>query len=142
MEHGDKAPQNGNTTSKEDSNMNHHENKHEGNGITKEDILEEVIEHMEDALIELEEYAKQDKVPPKSKRYLIRIDKTKYEVNVTELTGRQLLELAEKNPPENFLLTQKFRGGATKKIELVDIVDFTTPGIERFMTLPLDQTEG
>ncbi len=142
MEHGDKAPQNGNTTSKEDSNMNHHENKHEGNGITKEDILEEVIEHMEDALIELEEYAKQDKVPPKSKRYLIRIDKTKYEVNVTELTGRQLLELAGKNPPENFLLTQKFRGGVTKKIELVDIVDFTTPGIERFMTLPLDQTEG
>ncbi len=142
MENGDNARQNGNTTTREDSNMNQHENKHEGNGITKEDILEESIEHLEDALIELEEYAKQDKVPPKSKRYLIRIDKTKYEVNVTEMTGRQLLELAGKKPPENFLLSQKFRGGATKKIELVDIVDFTTPGIERFMTLPLDQTEG
>jgi hypothetical protein len=142
MEHGEKATQNGNTTSKEDSRMDQHENRHEGNGITKEDILEDAIEHLEDALIELEEYAKQDKVPPKSKRYLIRIDKTKYEVNVPEMSGRQLLELAGKKPPENFLLTQKFRGGATMKIELVDIVDFTTPGIERFMTLPLDQTEG
>lgn len=142
MEHGNKAPQNGNTTSTEDFNMDQHENKQEGNGITKEDILEEAIEHLEDALIDLEEYAKQDKVPPKSKRYLIRIDKTKYEVNVSEMNGRQLLELAEKKPPENFLLTQKFRGGATKKIGLIDTVDFTTPGIERFMTLPLDQTEG
>lgn len=142
MEHGDKASQNGNTTSKEDSHMDQHENKHEGNGITKEDILEEAIEHLEDALIELEEYAKQDKVPPKSKRYLIRIDKTKYEVNVHEMTGRELLDLAGKKPAENFLLTQKLRGGATKKIELDEKVDFTTPGIERFMTLPLDQTEG
>jgi hypothetical protein len=142
MEHSDKASQNGNTTSKEDSQMDQHENKNEGNGITKEEILDEAIEHLEDALIELEEYAKLGKVPPKNKRYLIRIDKTKYEVNVHEMTGRQLLDLAGKKPPENFLLTQKFRGGATKKIELNETVDFTTPGIERFMTLPLDQTEG
>ena len=142
MEDSDKVSQNGNTTSKEDSHMEPHDNKHEGNSHTKEDILEEAIEYLEDALIELEEYAKLDKVPPKSKRYLIRIDKAKYEVNVHEMTGRQLLDLAGKKPPENFLLTQKFRGGATKKIELNEYVDFTTPGIERFMTLPLDQTEG
>lgn len=142
MEHTNNASQNGKTTSTEDFQMEHQEKQHESNGLTREDILTDAIEHLEDALIDLEEYAKLDKVPPKSKRYLIRIDKTKYEVNAPEMSGRQLLELAGKRPPENFLLSQKFRGGATRKIELTDVADFTTPGVERFMTLPLDQQEG
>ena len=37
---------------------------------------------------------------------------------------------------------QKFRGGAVHPVGLDETVVFTTPGIERFMTLPLDQTEG
>jgi len=122
--------------------MENNSQETENSNTTKEDLLENAIEDLEDALIELEEYAKLDKIPPKNRRYLIRIDKIKYEVNVSKMDGRQLLALAVKTPPENFLLTQKLRGGATKKIDLNEIVDFTTPGIERFMTLPLDQQEG
>lgn len=93
-------------------------------------------------IVDIEAYAKEGKVPPKGKRYRIRIDKQSYVVEVSQMTGREILVLAGKNPPERFRLDQKLKGGATKKIELGDMVDFTTAGVERFMTLPLDQTEG
>ena len=41
-----------------------------------------------------------------------------------------------------FRLDEKLVGGRTVKIELDQVVDLTAPGVERFMTLPLDQTEG
>lgn len=92
--------------------------------------------------IDIEELAKAGKIPPKGKKYLIRVDKANYKVNVESLTGRQILELAEKVPVERFQLNQKLHGGVVKKVGYDEIVDFTTPGIERFMTIPLDQTEG
>ena len=97
---------------------------------------------IEEDVIDIEEYAKAGKKPPKAKNYRIRIDKDRYVVQVGEMTGHQILELAGKNPPERFRLDQKLHGGQTKKIELAEVVDFTAQGVERFMTLPLDQTEG
>jgi hypothetical protein len=95
-----------------------------------------------DELIDLEEYAKANRKPPRAQRYLIRIDKKKHEVQVPSMTGRELLTLAGKTPVSNYMITQKLRGGQTHRIELDESADFTTPGVERFMTLPLDQTEG
>jgi hypothetical protein len=92
--------------------------------------------------VEIEEYGKKNDRPPKAKRYIIRIDKVKYTVEVPSMTGRQLLELAGKTPPEKYSISQKLHGGQVKTIGLSEPVDFTEPGIERFMTLPLDQTEG
>jgi len=92
--------------------------------------------------IDLEEYALSDKKPPKEAKYLIKIDKKKYPVTVESMTGRDILLLAEKNPPENFQLRQKLKGGNVRKIGLNDLIDFTEPGVEKFMTIPLDQTEG
>jgi hypothetical protein len=93
-------------------------------------------------IIDVEEYAKKGELPPKGTQYRIRVDKEHYVVDVHEMTGREILLKAGKNPPERFRLDQKLKGGATQKIDLTDVVDFTTPGLERFMTLPLDQTEG
>lgn len=93
-------------------------------------------------VVDLEEYSKTNRTPPKAKRYRIRVDKEHYEVEAPGLTGREILMLAGKQPPERFRLDQKMRGGETRKIELDQYIDFTAPGIERFMTLPLDQTEG
>ena len=92
-------------------------------------------------IIDIEEYAKSGKTPPKGKKYRIRIDKDKYTVSVPQMTGLELLELAKKDPEQNNIY-QKFNHGEMKKIALDEQVDFTTPGIERFCTLPLDQTEG
>jgi hypothetical protein len=92
--------------------------------------------------IDLEEFALADKKPPKGTKYLIKIDKKKYKVTVGNMTGREILELAEKTPAENFQLRLKKKGGNVRKIGLDERVDFTEPGIEKFMTIPLDQTEG
>lgn len=99
--------------------------------------LDELLE-----TVDLEEYAKQGRKPPHARRYRIRIDKNHYEVEVTGMTGRELLTLAGKTPPTSYMISQKMRGGEARKIGLEEKSDFTTPGIERFMTLPLDQTEG
>jgi len=99
-----------------------------------EEVLNEVVD--------LEEYAKSNRKPPRARQYRIRIDKKHYVVDVPEMTGRQLLELAGKRPPEQYKIHQKLRGGQAKPIGLNDTADFTTPSVERFMTLPLDQTEG
>ncbi len=92
--------------------------------------------------VDLEQAAKAGGKPPKAKRYRIRIDDKYYVVHQASMTGAELLKLAGKNPPEDFILTQKLRGGVIKTIGLSGVVDFTTPGIERFNTLPRQVQEG
>jgi hypothetical protein len=95
-----------------------------------------------DEIIDLEEFAKSGKVPPaRCRGYRIRIDKQSYTVTRSKMTGKEILELAEKNP-ERHRLDQKFKGGKTQKIELNEVVNLATPGLERFHTLPLDQMDG
>ena len=93
-------------------------------------------------IIDLEEYSKSNKNPPKSKRYKIKIDRDKYVVDVECLTGKEILELAGKKPANEYNLRRKMRGGEVSKINLDEKVDFTLPGIEKFITIPLDQTDG
>ncbi len=93
--------------------------------------------------LDIEEFSKvHGGKPPKARKYVIRIDREKFKVSVSQMTGRELLLLASKSPPENWLLNQKLRGGQVIAIGLTTVVDFTAPGVERFMTLPKDQTEG
>ncbi len=95
--------------------------------------------------IEIEEHTKKvngKEKPPKAKKHIIRVDKTKFTVEVTGMTGREILTLASKTPVEQYKLTQKMHGGAAETIGLDNKVDFTEPGVERFMTLKRDQTEG
>ena len=95
-------------------------------------------------VIDLEEHAKAGReVPPHrgGVKYRIRIDKEKFIVDVPEMKGKDILALVGKAPAQ-YRLDQKLRGGGTKKIGPEDSVSFTGPGPEKFMTLPLDQTEG
>lgn len=93
-------------------------------------------------IVDIEEYAKQDRQPPNAARYRIRVDKVPFVVDVPRMTGRQLLELAGKTPPERFKISEKIKGGAPIPLGLDEHADFTKKGVERFRTLPLDQTEG
>lgn len=106
-----------------------------------EQVLEELEEVLEE-LVDLEECAAKGHKPPKGKHYRIRIDGQKYVVNVPSMTGRQLLELAGKTPPEKFMIVEKVRGEKPRRIGLDEDVDFTKPGVEKFLTQPLGQTEG
>ncbi len=93
-------------------------------------------------IIDIEEYVKEGKTVPSGKKYKIRIDKERYIVEKQIITGREILVLAEKTPPEGYRLDMKFPGGRTEKIELDQTVDLANRGVERFVTLPLDTTEG
>lgn len=75
------------------------------------------------------------------RRYRIRIDRDPHVVHVTKMTGQQLLELAGICDLAKWKVFQKLCG------QLVEVahdewVDFTAKGVEKFKTLPCDQTEG
>ncbi len=97
---------------------------------------------LEKEVIDLEEYSKNNQKPPKNKSYRIKVDSEKYTVQVEWMTGREILELAGKTPVDQYQLRKKNRGGSVSKVGLDEKVDFTEPGIEKFITIPLDQTEG
>jgi hypothetical protein len=95
-----------------------------------------------DGIIDLEEYSKAGTaIPQTATRFRIKIDKQKYDVNQPTMKGSEILALAGKNATA-YRLDMKIRGGQTRKIEPTETVDFRQPGPEKFMTLPLDQTEG
>ncbi|MBL7910098.1 MAG: multiubiquitin domain-containing protein [Bacteroidia bacterium] len=92
--------------------------------------------------IDLEQYAKEGKEVPKGHHYIILVDRQKYTVKEECMTGKDILTLAGKVPVERFQLNQRFKGGKVVKVGYDQKVCFTEPGIEKFMTIPLDQTEG
>jgi len=92
-------------------------------------------------IIDIEAYAKEGKQIPSDHDYKIRVDKAHLTVSTPTMTGRDILNLAGKTPPERYILQQKING-QVKRIELDGLVDFTEPGIERFMTIPNEVTEG
>lgn len=72
----------------------------------------------------------------------VQIDKDFFEAPVARMTGRELLELAGKKPAKDFAIYLKVKGGQPERIGLDEKIDLSRPGVERFLTLPLDQTEG
>lgn len=93
-----------------------------------------------DDVIDIEAYAKEGKPVPAGRSYRIRIDKEQFTVTTPTISGRSLLELASKNPAK-YGVYQHVRGRSSR-VALDATVDLTAPGVERFSTLPLDQTEG
>ena len=92
--------------------------------------------------IDLEEYAANDKEVPKTGPYKIRINKEKHVWPDPTITGRDILGLAKKSPPEKFAVYERLRGNKPVRVELDQPADLTRKGVERFETLPLEQTEG
>lgn len=91
--------------------------------------------------VEIEVYGRENRKPPRARAYVIRIDKKTYRVEQQTITGLELLKLAGKDPAR-YKLYQKLHGGQMKEIDHADTVDLTAPGIERFVTVPLNETEG
>lgn len=96
----------------------------------------------ENEYIDMEAFAKEGKEIPKGRKYLLLIDRKKYKWEKECITGKELLVLAGKTPIERFQINQRFRFGRVEEVQLDEKVDLATCGVERFMTLPLDQTEG
>lgn len=103
-----------------------------------EALREEIL----DEIVDLEEYARQGKRPPRCRGYRIRINGKRYVFKTATPTGREILELAELTPPSNYTLRVKFFSGRPQKVGLNEEIDLRQPGVEKFKALPRDQTEG
>jgi multiubiquitin len=109
---------------------------------SNEAVVEAIEVEVIDDIIEIEIFVKEDRPVPHAKGYVIRVDKQKITVHKHEITGREILELANKRPPENYILREIFSGGRSEVVALDQIVDLHRHKVEKFKTLPRDQTEG
>jgi hypothetical protein len=95
----------------------------------------------EGEIIDLETAAKNGTKPPKGKKYQYIVDDKKYISDTETMKGHEILEKAGKIPAKDFILRKKVKGNWVT-IKLDEVVDFTEPGLEKFKTLPNDQTDG
>ena len=77
-----------------------------------------------------------------NQEFKVQIDKDIITIPTPTPSGQELLIYAKKEPPEQYAIYLKVKGGQPKRIMADEKVDLRTPGVERFVTLPLDQTEG
>lgn len=93
-------------------------------------------------VVDIEEYALRGERPPRARAYRLKINGIAYTWSRPSITGREVLVLANLNPPENYSLRVKIKGEKPRKIDLTESVDLTALGVEKFKALPKDQTEG
>jgi len=105
----------------------------------------EVVEIIDDGdiveIVDIEVFAKDNKKPPRAKKYKFRIDRDPFTVDHHILTGEKLFELAQK-APNAWRMHQKLHGGHMKEVTVTDKIDLGEPGIERFVTMELTQGDG
>ena len=90
--------------------------------------------------IDLQAYAKEGKKVPPEGPYKIRVNKDFYDWPKATITGADVLGLAKKDAAKN--AAYQFVHGKAQRMKPDEEADLTAPGVERFETLPLDQTEG
>lgn len=95
----------------------------------------------EEEVIDIEEYSKAGKPVPKGRHYRIRVNKDRFTVRESAITGKAILALVNQTPAE-YNLYQHVRGGQTITIQPDQKVDLTAKGVERFTTLKKANTEG
>lgn len=105
----------------------------------------EIVDVIEDGdiieIIDIEIYAKDNRKPPRAKKYKFRIDRAPFIVDHHIINGEKLFELAKKSPAE-YRMHQKLHGGHMKKVEVGDKIDLAERGIERFATMKLSEGDG
>jgi hypothetical protein len=92
-------------------------------------------------IVDIEIYAKENRRPPRAKKYKVRIDRDPFIVDHRKITGEELFKLAQKSP-EKWRMHQKLHGGQMEEIKVGDTVDLGEPGVERFVTMELTQGDG
>jgi hypothetical protein len=91
-------------------------------------------------IIDIEIFVREKKPVPHGQKYKIRIDKVHYTVDVSHMTGEQILVIASKSST-GWLLSEKV-GGQMRPVAPNQTVDFVAHGVERFATIPKEVQEG
>ncbi|MEP1939479.1 MAG: multiubiquitin domain-containing protein [Balneola sp.] len=92
-------------------------------------------------VIDLEEYAKQDKKPGKAKTYKVKIDHEKRDFHKSVVTGEEILSSVNKSFDE-YKLFQRIKGQGKRIIEKDQEIDLTEKGVERFTTQKQNVKDG
>jgi hypothetical protein len=103
--------------------------------------MTQTISETQDDVLDLEEHSKTGKEAPERKRYGLRVDKERFVVERPTITGREILALVGKTP-ELYRLYQHFRGGDSKIVKADEKVNLREPGVERFTTMKIENTDG
>lgn len=103
-------------------------------------VEEFLVFTLDGEIIDIEWCFKHGHTPPHGRKYRYKVDDKYYVTHHHELSGKQILESAEKNPKE-YILREKIHGSYVT-IEPEQIVDLTKPGIEKFKTIKNDHTDG
>lgn len=115
------------------------------NELVREEIILEVVKDTDGdvvlvELIDIEEYAKRGECPPRAKNYRFRVDDHYYTTEKSELTGKQVLAFAGKTPDAYHLRLRVH--GQVRAIGPDDVVDLREHHLERFTTIPRENTDG
>ncbi len=91
--------------------------------------------------LDLEDYVTQQRaIPAGCRHFRLRIDRHKHQWHKAQITGRQILDLAGKEQFDNFRVNQHFRFGRVEQVELDEVVDLATSGVERFEIIAIEPT--
>lgn len=77
--------------------------------------------------------------PQPHRGFQIRIDEQPFEIRDPIVTGRQILDLAGKRPPSDFVVLQYLPDGLLEEIRLEETTDLGERGVERFITFESDR---
>jgi Prokaryotic E2 family E/Multiubiquitin len=118
------------------------EEKDQSGGLHKIGEIVEVIEEGDIVeIVDIEIYAKDNRKPPRARKYKFRIDREHFTTEHRKITGAKLFELANKSPAE-YRMHQKLHGGQMKEVKVDETIDLGEPGIERFATMKLSEGDG
>ena len=90
--------------------------------------------------IDIEEYSKQNRRPPRSDAYKIRVDRQTFIVEKAIIAGEEILALVEKSLSE-WSLNMKIHGGRRIKVD-ARTIDLCEGRIERFETVRRQAQQG
>lgn len=92
---------------------------------------------------DLETYAKEGKRPPEHGPYRIKVNGVPHVVEGPTITVPEIIALAGKTPPENYLVFRRKHGHQEPNPLPPDaVVDLQEPGVEQFLVLPKHQPDG
>lgn len=75
-----------------------------------------------------------------AQKYRVQIDEKAYQVSDPVITGRQLLDKAQKRPVDEYLIFQQLKDGQLEEIRLDETVDLRKVGVEKFITQKSDRS--
>ncbi len=80
--------------------------------------------------------------PSPHELYKFMVKNQMFETTERIVTGRQICEIAGLIPPEKYKLDVKLKGGKYEEVGLDKSVDLSKSGVEKFVYITRDQTEG